>query len=48
MIPNREGQHQVAVEKLSVLFQGIMLKSNGFYCLNYLHSLEEKTDFNHK
>ena len=33
-------ENYVVAENLSALLQGIMLKSNGGYSLNYPHSLE--------
>ena len=44
---NDSKQNYIVVEKLSALLQRIMLKSNGDYCLNCLHSLEQNTDFSH-
>ena len=43
MIPNQEGWHYLAIEKLSALVRGITSKNNGdFYCLNCLHSFKTK------
>ena len=39
MIPNGEGWHYLAVEKLSALLRGIISKHHSdFYCLNCLYS----------
>ena len=43
MLPNGEGQHYLAVKKLSALFRGITSKHHGdFYSLNSLHSFATK------
>ena len=48
MIPNeeKEGQHYLAVKKLSTLVRGITSKYHGdSYCLNCLHSFRTENKF---